>query len=170
MCAALSNLGLPGDALLAAVRGPPRHSHALASRGGAAGAGHVQPRGRTRFANTWARQARSRRSRLARPGRSRRLDPRRGRRLPAWRIRRAIRCRPAPASASRRNSPQPAAPRSRWSAVPRRAASDACAALAREFGLLGSVGSDFHDPQLAWNPLGRLAKLPDGDRPGMARP
>jgi 3',5'-nucleoside bisphosphate phosphatase len=35
-----------------------------------------------------------------------------------------------------------------------------CAALATTFGLKGSVGSDFHDPQLAWNPLGRLAKLP----------
>ncbi len=44
----------------------------------------------------------------------------------------------------------------------RHAPSEACAALAREFGLLGSAGSDFHDPQLAWNPLGRLAKLPDG--------
>jgi predicted metal-dependent phosphoesterase TrpH len=35
------------------------------------------------------------------------------------------------------------------------------AALAAKFGLRGSVGSDFHSPQLAWNPLGRLAKLPD---------
>jgi 3',5'-nucleoside bisphosphate phosphatase len=34
--------------------------------------------------------------------------------------------------------------------------------LATTFGLLGSVGSDFHDPRLAWNPLGRLAKLPHG--------
>ena len=39
---------------------------------------------------------------------------------------------------------------------------EACAALAVKFGLRGSVGSDFHDPQLTWNPLGRLAKLPDG--------
>jgi predicted metal-dependent phosphoesterase TrpH len=39
---------------------------------------------------------------------------------------------------------------------------DASAMLAIKFGLLGSVGSDFHDPRLAWNPLGRLAKLPDG--------
>jgi predicted metal-dependent phosphoesterase TrpH len=38
---------------------------------------------------------------------------------------------------------------------------DANAALAVKFGLLGSIGSDFHDPRLAWNPLGRLAKLPD---------
>ena len=37
----------------------------------------------------------------------------------------------------------------------------ACAALAARFGLAGSLGSDFHNPQLAWNPLGRLAKLPD---------
>ncbi|HLN49419.1 MAG TPA: PHP domain-containing protein [Steroidobacteraceae bacterium] len=39
--------------------------------------------------------------------------------------------------------------------------SEACAMLAMKFGLLGSVGSDFHDPQFTWNPLGRLAKLPD---------
>jgi 3',5'-nucleoside bisphosphate phosphatase len=38
---------------------------------------------------------------------------------------------------------------------------EACAALAVKFGLKGSLGSDFHNPQLAWNPLGRLAKLPD---------
>jgi predicted metal-dependent phosphoesterase TrpH len=39
------------------------------------------------------------------------------------------------------------------------------AALALRFGLRGSLGSDFHDPQLTWNPLGRLAKLPDGIDP-----
>jgi predicted metal-dependent phosphoesterase TrpH len=39
------------------------------------------------------------------------------------------------------------------------------AALAMRFGLRATVGSDFHDPQLAWNPLGRLAKLPDGIDP-----
>jgi 3',5'-nucleoside bisphosphate phosphatase len=38
----------------------------------------------------------------------------------------------------------------------------ACAELAVKFGLRASVGSDFHNPQLTWNPLGRLAKLPDG--------
>jgi predicted metal-dependent phosphoesterase TrpH len=38
---------------------------------------------------------------------------------------------------------------------------DACAGLALKFGLAGSVGSDFHNPQLPWNTLGRLAKLPD---------
>jgi predicted metal-dependent phosphoesterase TrpH len=38
---------------------------------------------------------------------------------------------------------------------------DACAALAVKFRLSGSVGSDFHNPKLVWNPLGRLAKLPD---------
>ncbi|MGA2343915.1 MAG: PHP domain-containing protein [Steroidobacteraceae bacterium] len=43
--------------------------------------------------------------------------------------------------------------------------SHACAALARKFGLRASIGSDFHHPQLAWNPLGRLAKLPDGIEP-----
>ena len=36
-----------------------------------------------------------------------------------------------------------------------------CAALALNHGLLGSVGSDFHNPQAAWNPLGRSLKLPD---------
>jgi len=35
------------------------------------------------------------------------------------------------------------------------------AALARHHGLKGSVGSDFHGPGRTWNPLGRLAKLPD---------
>jgi 3',5'-nucleoside bisphosphate phosphatase len=38
---------------------------------------------------------------------------------------------------------------------------DAVAALAVKFGLMGSVGSDFHDPEHAWNPLGRSLKLPD---------
>ena len=38
---------------------------------------------------------------------------------------------------------------------------EAMAALALKHGLMGSVGSDFHDPQLAWNPLGRSLKLPD---------
>jgi predicted metal-dependent phosphoesterase TrpH len=38
---------------------------------------------------------------------------------------------------------------------------EAVAALALKFGLMGSVGSDFHNPQLAWNPLGRSLKLPD---------
>ena len=39
--------------------------------------------------------------------------------------------------------------------------SETCALLALQFGFAGSIGSDFHNPQLAWNPLGRLAKLPD---------
>jgi 3',5'-nucleoside bisphosphate phosphatase len=38
---------------------------------------------------------------------------------------------------------------------------DGCAALAVHHGLLGSVGSDFHSPKAAWNPLGRSLKLPD---------
>jgi predicted metal-dependent phosphoesterase TrpH len=38
---------------------------------------------------------------------------------------------------------------------------EASAMLAVKFGLTGSVGSDFHNPQHTWNPLGRLAKLPD---------
>jgi hypothetical protein len=42
---------------------------------------------------------------------------------------------------------------------------EASAMLAVKFGLLGSVGSDFHDPQHIWNPLGRSLKLPDGVMP-----
>jgi predicted metal-dependent phosphoesterase TrpH len=38
---------------------------------------------------------------------------------------------------------------------------DTCAALAVAYGLQGSVGSDFHNSQAAWNPLGRSLKLPD---------
>jgi len=39
------------------------------------------------------------------------------------------------------------------------------ATLGIKFGLTGSVGSDFHGPEQAWNPLGRLAKLPDSITP-----
>jgi predicted metal-dependent phosphoesterase TrpH len=38
---------------------------------------------------------------------------------------------------------------------------ESSAALAVRYGLQGSIGSDFHDPRHIWNPLGRLAKLPD---------
>ena len=38
---------------------------------------------------------------------------------------------------------------------------DRAAALARRFDLAGSIGSDFHEPELPWRPLGRFAKLPD---------
>jgi 3',5'-nucleoside bisphosphate phosphatase len=38
---------------------------------------------------------------------------------------------------------------------------EAVAALAVKYGLMGSVGSDFHDPQHTWNPLGQSLKLPD---------
>jgi 3',5'-nucleoside bisphosphate phosphatase len=38
---------------------------------------------------------------------------------------------------------------------------DVCARLALEHGLAGTVGSDFHDPKITWNPLGRSLKLPD---------
>jgi predicted metal-dependent phosphoesterase TrpH len=38
---------------------------------------------------------------------------------------------------------------------------EAVAVLAVKYGLMGSVGSDFHDPRLTWNPLGRSLKLPD---------
>jgi 3',5'-nucleoside bisphosphate phosphatase len=37
--------------------------------------------------------------------------------------------------------------------------------LAVRTGLDGSVGSDFHDPAIPWNPPGRLAKLPASIRP-----
>lgn len=37
--------------------------------------------------------------------------------------------------------------------------------LAVRTGLEGSVGSDFHDPAVPWNPPGRLAKLPSSIRP-----
>jgi predicted metal-dependent phosphoesterase TrpH len=42
---------------------------------------------------------------------------------------------------------------------------ESSAMLAMRFGLEGSVGSDFHNPQQVWNPLGRLAKLPAGVTP-----
>ncbi len=42
---------------------------------------------------------------------------------------------------------------------------DSCAQLAMQFGLAGTIGSDFHNPEVPWNPLGRLAKLPVGVTP-----
>jgi hypothetical protein len=44
------------------------------------------------------------------------------------------------------------------------------ATLATRCGLDGSAGSDFHDPAIAWNPPGRLAKLPAPIRPVWASP
>ncbi len=38
---------------------------------------------------------------------------------------------------------------------------ETCTALAIKYGLAGSVGSDFHSHEVAWNPLGRSLKLPD---------
>jgi hypothetical protein len=43
------------------------------------------------------------------------------------------------------------------------------ASLARQHGLAGSVGSDFHEPGLPWRPLGRFAKLPEGIEPLLPR-
>jgi 3',5'-nucleoside bisphosphate phosphatase len=43
------------------------------------------------------------------------------------------------------------------------------ASLARQHGLAGSAGSDFHEPGLPWRPLGRFAKLPEGIEPLLAR-
>ena len=40
-----------------------------------------------------------------------------------------------------------------------------CTRWAASHGFAGSIGSDFHDPHLSWNPLGRLAKLPPGVTP-----
>jgi predicted metal-dependent phosphoesterase TrpH len=40
-----------------------------------------------------------------------------------------------------------------------------CAAYAKQFGLYGSVGSDFHSPENPWLELGRLAPLPDEIKP-----
>ena len=37
--------------------------------------------------------------------------------------------------------------------------------LAHRYALYGSIGSDFHDPAVPWNPPGRLAKLPASVRP-----
>jgi hypothetical protein len=45
------------------------------------------------------------------------------------------------------------------------AASDRAASLARRHALAGSIGSDFHEPDLSWRPLGRFAKLPDRIQP-----
>jgi len=42
---------------------------------------------------------------------------------------------------------------------------DRLAALARRFGLAGSIASDFHEPGIPWRPVGRFAKLPDGIQP-----
>jgi 3',5'-nucleoside bisphosphate phosphatase len=46
---------------------------------------------------------------------------------------------------------------------------DRLAGLAREFGLAGSAGSDFHEPGVPWRPLGRYASLPAGIEPLSAR-
>jgi predicted metal-dependent phosphoesterase TrpH len=46
---------------------------------------------------------------------------------------------------------------------------DRAASIARRLALAGSVGSDFHDPDIPWRPLGRFAKLPDLISPIAAR-
>jgi predicted metal-dependent phosphoesterase TrpH len=43
------------------------------------------------------------------------------------------------------------------------------ASLARQHGLAGSAGSDFHEPDVPWRPLGRFAKLPEGIEPLLPR-
>jgi predicted metal-dependent phosphoesterase TrpH len=42
---------------------------------------------------------------------------------------------------------------------------DRIASLCRRFGLHASMGSDFHDPAVPWNPLGRWLKLQAGLEP-----
>ncbi len=42
---------------------------------------------------------------------------------------------------------------------------DRIASLCRRFKLLASMGSDFHDPAVPWNPLGRWLKLASGLEP-----
>jgi 3',5'-nucleoside bisphosphate phosphatase len=42
---------------------------------------------------------------------------------------------------------------------------DRIASLCRKFNLLASMGSDFHDPSVPWNPLGRWLKLAAGLAP-----
>ena len=42
---------------------------------------------------------------------------------------------------------------------------DRIASLCRRFGLAASMGSDFHDPAVPWNPLGRWLKLAAGLEP-----
>jgi 3',5'-nucleoside bisphosphate phosphatase len=42
---------------------------------------------------------------------------------------------------------------------------DRIASLCRRFSLLASMGSDFHDPSVPWNPLGRWLKLAAGLAP-----
>ena len=42
---------------------------------------------------------------------------------------------------------------------------DRIASLCRRFKLLASMGSDFHDPAVPWNPLGRWLKLAAGLEP-----
>jgi predicted metal-dependent phosphoesterase TrpH len=42
---------------------------------------------------------------------------------------------------------------------------DRIASLCRRFDLFASMGSDFHDPGVPWNPLGRWLKLQPGLEP-----
>ena len=46
---------------------------------------------------------------------------------------------------------------------------DRIASLCRRFNLLASMGSDFHDPAVPWNPLGRWLKLAAGLDPVTSR-
>jgi predicted metal-dependent phosphoesterase TrpH len=46
---------------------------------------------------------------------------------------------------------------------------DRIASLCRRFKLYASMGSDFHDPEVPWNPLGRWLKLAAGLEPITSR-
>jgi 3',5'-nucleoside bisphosphate phosphatase len=47
---------------------------------------------------------------------------------------------------------------------------EAATGIALRAGLAGSVGSDFHDPAIPWNPPGRLANLPPSVTPIWTKP
>jgi 3',5'-nucleoside bisphosphate phosphatase len=165
MCARLGRSGLPGDALLAAVEsapGLPTRSHLAAAL---AAGGHVKrvedafrkflSAGKPGYvASEWpalaeiltVRREAGGTASLAHPLRYRLSSGARGRLLAEF----AAAGGDALEVITGANGAQHA---------------HACAALAHKFGLRASIGSDFHHPQLAWNPLGRLAKLPDGIDP-----
>jgi len=165
ICAKLSRTGLPGDALLAAVEscpGLPTRSHlaaALVAGGhvkreedafrkflGAGKPGHVAPEWPPLAEVVTAIRNAGGIASMAHPLRYRLSSGARGRLLSEF----------AEAGGSAIEV---------ITGVNGAQHAHACAALARKFGLRASIGSDFHHPQLAWNPLGRLAKLPGGIEP-----
>ena len=156
ICARLSEVGLPGERLLAAVQanpGLPTRAHLAAAmvadgiversddafkkylkRGRAAHVASEWPA--LEIVVGWIRAAGGAAS-LAHPARYDLCNTPRGRQASTWSARGGGR-------------------ESRF-----RAASQ----LAMQFGVAGTIGSDFHNPEVPWNPLGRLAKLPPGVTP-----